>query len=571
MSYNTLSRLSLTLFWFALSASAAPQAEMDRLVDEYLAAHFTMNPSAATAAGVHDHDARLEDWTKTGRTARTEQLERFKKRFGAIAATGLTPESALDLELVRSQIDAALLDLREVRFWERNPDFYGTLVNTAIYGLISRDFAPAPERMKLVIAREEAALGVLEAGKKNLKNPPRIYTEVALEQLPGMKTFLENDVPAALKAVTDPKLVAEFKRSNTALIGALTSWETFLKTSVLPKSKGDFALGTNLFKRKLLYEEMVDIPLDKLLEIGKTDLAANQAAFKEVAQKLDPKRTVAEVLDALQKDHPEPGKLLDTVRSTTSQLKRFAQDRHIITLPAATDPIVQETPSFERALFFASLDAPGPFETKATEAYYNVTPPESTWSKEKVEEHMTGFGFGVITSTSIHEAFPGHFTQFVWLPFVKSKARKVFYANSNVEGWAHYVEQMVLDEGYGGGDLKLRLGQLQDALLRNARFIVGIRMHTQKMSYGDGISFFQKEGYLSRANAERETKRGTSDPTYLYYTLGKLQILKLREDYKKLKGDKFELRAFHDDFMKQGGAPIKIVRKALLGDESPPL
>jgi uncharacterized protein (DUF885 family) len=228
-------------------------------------------------------------------------------------------------------------------------------------------------------------------------------------------------------------------------------------------------------------------------------------------------------------------------------------------------PIVEETPPFMRALTTASMDTPGAYEKVATEAFFNVTLPEPGWKPAQVEEHLEMFNRGTIISTAIHETFPGHYVQFLWTRRLPTKTRKLLYASSNVEGWAHYCEQMMLDEGYAKGDLKLRLGQLQDALLRDARYIVGIQMHTGVMTMDQGIDFFVKEGMQVRALGERETKRGTADPTYLYYTLGKLEILKLRKDYGK------PLLQFHDDFMKQGGAPIKIVREALLGNHSPVL
>jgi uncharacterized protein (DUF885 family) len=230
-------------------------------------------------------------------------------------------------------------------------------------------------------------------------------------------------------------------------------------------------------------------------------------------------------------------------------------------------PILEETPSFERALFFASLDPPGPYETQAKEAYFNVTLPEPTWPKDRIEEHLEGFNRGTILSTAVHEAYPGHYLQFLWLPQVASKVRKLLGVNSNIEGWAHYCEQMMLDQGLGGNDPKLRLGQLQDALLRNARFIVSIEMHTGKMTFDQAIDFFVREGYQSRANGEREARRGTSDATYLYYTAGKLEIFKLRDDYRKLKGGDYSLQKFHDEFLKLGPLPIKLMRKAMLGSE----
>jgi uncharacterized protein (DUF885 family) len=232
---------------------------------------------------------------------------------------------------------------------------------------------------------------------------------------------------------------------------------------------------------------------------------------------------------------------------------------------------VEETPPFMRALTTASMDTPGPFEKIAKEAFFNVTLPEKTWDAKQTEEYLQGFNRGTIISTAVHEVYPGHYTQFVWIKRAPTKVRKLLGCSSNAEGWAHYTEQMMLDEGYGKGDLKLRLGQLQDALLRNARFIVGIQMHTGEMTVEQAVEFFVKEGYQVRPVAEKEAKRGTSDPTYLVYTLGKLEILKLREDYKKMKGDKYTLQSFHDAFLQQGYPPVKIVRRALLGNDSPVL
>ena len=243
--------------------------------------------------------------------------------------------------------------------------------------------------------------------------------------------------------------------------------------------------------------------------------------------------------------------------------------------------MLEETPPFMRALTFASMDIPGPFEQRANEAFFNVTLPEPGWTPTQVEEHMAGFNRGTVISTAIHEAYPGHCVQFLWVQRAPTKVRKLLGSGSNAEGWAHYTEQMMLDEGYGrasglpeekdGTFLKLRLGQLQDALLRNARYVVGIQMPTGDMTFDQAVEFFEKEGYQSHANAVRETKRGTRDPTYLVYTLGKLQILKLRDDYRRKAGASFRLQDFHDAFLRQGFPPVKIIRRAMLGDDSPTL
>ena len=289
---------------------------------------------------------------------------------------------------------------------------------------------------------------------------------------------------------------------------------------------------------------MVESPLDRLLEIGRQDLKRNQEEFKRVAAQIDPKRTPDQILEEAEKDHPPGGQLLQSFRDVLGGLRSFVETQQVVTIPSPVPPIVEETPPFMRALTTASMDTPGPFEKVAKEAFFNVTLPEPGWSKQQTEEYLSGFNRGTIISTAVHEVYPGHYTQFLWIANAPTKVRKLVGCASNAEGWAHYSEQMMLDAGYGKGDLKVRLGQLQDALLRNARYIAGIQMHTGNMTLQQAIDFFVKEGYQVKPVAEKEAKRGTSDPTYLVYTLGKLEILKLREDYNRKKQGKASLQEF---------------------------
>src|SRR5579863_4601649 len=541
---------------------AQPSAQqVDRFFDDV---YFKFNPTIGTSSGFHQYDALLEDYSKAAVDAQIRSLHGAEKEFSALPADP-------DRDLILNYIRATLLDLEQVRTWEKNPDIYSSGVTNSIFVIMSRTFASPDARLQSVIARERQFPAVFDAARANLKNPPRIYTEIAIEQLPGIVSFFQNDVPAAFKQVTDAKLLAEFQRSNASSIDILKRYEDFLKNDLLGRSGGDFRIGADLFHKKLLYEEMVDLPLDKLLEIGMADLRRNQRAFAKTAAQIDPSKTPQQILDETTRDHPAPDHLLQSFRDVLGGLKDYITAKKIITIPSPVLPILEETPPFMRALTTASMDTPGPYEKVAKEAFFNVTLPESSWTPQQVEEHMQGFNRGTIISTAIHEAYPGHYVQFLWMQTISSKVRKLLGANSNDEGWAHYCEQMMLDEGYGNGDLKLRLGQLQDALLRDARYIVGLEMHTGQMTYEQGIDFFVHEGYQSRTNGERETKRGTSNPTYLYYTLGKLEILKLREDYQKLRGSAFTLKEFHDRFMREGTPPIKIVRRALLGNDSPVL
>jgi uncharacterized protein (DUF885 family) len=551
-------------------ACASAQSLADRFFDEY---YFPSNPTAATSAGIHKYDDKLEDYSKKGVDARVAALKKFETQFARVSSG--TPPADADRDLVLNSIRATLLDIETIRSWEKNPDLYSSGISGSAFTIMSRTFAPPDARLKSLIARERQMPQVLKDARVNLRNPPKIYTEIAIEQLPGIVSFFENDVPLAFKPVTDAKLLADFHQTNAAVIAALKDYEKFLSGQMLPKSNGDFRLGAENYAKKLAYEEMVDIPLDRLLQVGYDDLHANQKRFREIAAKLDPKKTPQEVLTDLEKDHPAPDKLLDAFRAQIVTLRDFIIAKKIITIPSPVLPILEETPPFERALTFASMDTPGPYETVAKEAFFNVTLAEKDWKPERVEDFMRGFNRGTILSTATHEAYPGHYVQFLWMQRINSRVRKLIGANSNAEGWAHYCEQMILDEGFATDpasyQAKMRLGQLQDALLRDARYIVGIEMHTGKRTMEQGVEFFEKEGFQTHEVADRETKRGTSDPTYLYYTLGKLQILKLREDYRKMKGAQFSLQEFHDAFMQQGFPPIKIVRRALLGNDSPTL
>jgi uncharacterized protein (DUF885 family) len=543
----------------------------NELVDHFFDDFFKLNPTQATAAGFHQHDSELEDYSRQGIENQIAFAKNYLDKVNAFDSKSLSLEERQDYQLLLNTLKSTLLELEDIRSWEKNPDHYSSGLTQSAFVIMSRKFAPPAARLQSLIDREKKMPAFLAAGKANLKNPPRIYTEVAIQQLPGIVGFFQKDVPEAFTEVKDPKLLAEFHTSNAAVIAALQDYATFLKQTLLPVSNGDFRIGAENYRKKLLYDEMVDIPVDRLLQIGYDDLRRNQESFKRVAAQIDSKKTFEQIRTELQADHPEPDQLLKTFRDDLTGIRQFIIDKHIVTIPSPVPPIVEETPPFARALTFASMDTPGPYEKVATEAFFNVTLPESDWPKERTESFMGQFNRSTMISVAVHEVYPGHYVQFLWVPAAPSKIRKLLGCSSNAEGWAHYTEQMMLDEGYGNGDLKLRLGQIQDALLRDARYIVGISMHTGKMTFDEAVQFFQKEGYQTQATAEVETKRGTSDPTYLVYTLGKLEIMKLRADYKEKKGSGFSLQEFHDTFLKQGFPPIKIVRQTMLGDDSPTL
>jgi uncharacterized protein (DUF885 family) len=569
-----------------LSADGAVQT-FNFLADQYFSdVYFHFAPTLGTQAGLHQYDPQLEDYSAANIQKEIAALHAFEKKVEAIDPSALDASVAADRQILLNNIRSQLLTLETIRPWEKNPDIYSSGITNSAFVIMERPYASTNIRLRSLAAREKLMPAVLLEARKNLKNPPKIYTEIALEQIDDNISFFQNDVPSAFlsgpDAATDAEAKAAFAKSNAAVIDALKSYGAWLKSDLLPRSNGDYKFGADTFSKKLRYDEMVDIPLDRLLQIAFDDLHKNQAEFARIAKEVDPIKTPQQVLAELAGIHPAPDKLLNTFNETFASLITFIDTHHIITIPSKVEPTLEETPPFMRATTQASMDPPGPFETHSTKAYFNVTLPEKDWTPEHVAEHMAAFNVGTVISTSVHEAYPGHYVQFLWQNQFPSTIRKVLGANSNIEGWAHYTEQMMLDQGYAAAQSNatpeqireaklIRLGQLQDALLRDARFVNSIKLHNGQFTFEQAVDFFVTDGYQSRSVAVMETKRGTADATYLYYTLGKLEIMKLRADMMKKQGAAFNLETFHNDFMRQGFAPIKVIRKAMLHDDSPVL
>ena len=560
----------ITILLATMSINAKPRS-FQQLVDAYFDDYFKANPSQATGVGFHQHDRELEDFSLAAHQHNRHKLLEYLAAFQAVNPRTLSPLERDDREVMIATVHSILLEEDRVQMWRKNPDNYSSAVTSSIFSLIKRNFAPLEERLRSVIEREKQIPRALSQARDVLRNPPKIYTDIAIEQLPGNIDFFQSTVPEAFKDVRNAELVADFKHSNDMAITALKAYQTWLQNDLLPRSRGSFAIGAENYRLKLLYDEMVDVPLPKLLKIGYAQLRKDQRAFVETARKIDPNKTPEEVLKELEKDHPSATTLISSAQQQLNGLRQFLIDRKIITVPGGAQAQVVETPPFQRATTFASMDTPGPYESSATEAYYNITLPDPSWSKEKQEEYLEGYNYPLLSNVSVHEVWPGHYTQFLWVknnPEL-SKVRKLTGAGSNAEGWAHYSEQMVLDEGLNNDNPRYRLAQLVDALLRDCRYIVGIKMHTQGMTMDQAKEFFIKEGRQQPVVGEMETKRGTGDPTYLMYTLGKLEILKLREDYRRKMGAHFSLQDFHDRFIKAGSPPVKIVRRELMGKDGP--
>jgi uncharacterized protein (DUF885 family) len=531
---------------------------------EILKDYFRRNPTIAVDLGVHTYDERLDDFSAASVEDELAATRAFLARLEAIDEKWLPPAQQIDREWLTHVLQASVLQLDVIRPWARDPDVYSSGLTNAAYVMIKRDFAPPETRMTALIARMRAMPDALMDARRNLSHPPRVYTEIAIDQLDGNRDFFDTAIVEAFAGVTDPVLRAEFDDARRNVMRAMADYKQWLQSDLLPRSDGAFAYGAETYRKRLWAEEMIETPLDELLAAATADLRKNQAAFVETAKRIDASKRAAAVLAEVETHHPPAGALLSTTQAELDALAAFVRDHHIVTVPPAPPARVKETPPFLRATTSASMDIPGPFETRATEAYYNMTLPDPAWPKADQDAFMAQWYEPAIANVSVHEVWPGHYLQFLYAKGLSSDIRKVFGAATNSEGWAHYVEQMMIDEGFHANDPRYRLAQLQDALLRDVRFIVGIRMHTAGMTMAEAEAMFQREAYQSAPVARAETRRGTSDATYGYYTMGKLAILKLRDDYRARLGSTFNLQAFHDAFVRVGPLPIPLVRRVLM-------
>ena len=533
------------------------------LANQYYADSFKQNPIQATFSGLHTYDAQLGDFSAAAVARQLQMDHAYLDKLHAIDRAALSPEVAIDWMILENALNDDLLLNGTLEQWRHNPDLYSQAATGSIFGIITRAYAPLPVRAKNVIARERQIPAMLEAAKRNITSVDATTKLIAYQDTSGSADFFAQTVPLAFAGMHDAALQAQLKTANASARSAVRAYATWIKTI---KPSGTFAIGSDAYQKRLKYEDGVDLSLAEYLAVGEKELARLKAEFVATAKKIDPKHTPFEVYQEISKDHVPPSQLLKAAAGDLTQLRAFIVAHRIITLPADASIKVVETPPFERATTTASFDSPGPLETVATQTYYNVTPVDPTWSKKQVEEYMASLSNYERPIISAHECYPGHFTNYAIDKHLNlSLTRKLNWNQAFGEGWAHYDEQMMVDEGWGNGDPKVRLAQLDEALLRAARFVVGVKLHTQGMTVAQAEDFFVNEGMQGRQIGVEETLRGTQDAMYGYYTLGKLMILKLRADYKKKLGSAYTLEKFHDALLAHGDPPLPLLRPLLLG------
>jgi uncharacterized protein (DUF885 family) len=540
---------------------------LQHFIDDLLGYLHEVHPTLATLDGVHTHDDLLEDFGRSTIDAESHALSGYLRRLDEIRPDGLTPIERLEHRMIRDNVRARMFELEEIRTWENNPQHYADILASSIAGQALFTHAPAAERARRVVSKLRQTPRLIQAARDNVKDPPGIFVKVGLETMRGALTFIERDLPRAFSSVDDLHLLGDLADAQAEASQAIGAFINYLETDLAPRARGSFRLGRGNFEQKLKLEEGLSVPIDRLLAIATRELKTTQDAFKSLAGRMnggDPLATWART----KAEHPEPGGLVSAGREQLEELAIFLERQSLVSLPAGEPITVAPTPEFYR-WSSASMWTPGPFETKPTRAYYYLTDVDPSWPPDRQEEHLRDFNFPTMWSISIHEVYPGHFLHYQHLRRVESKARKsiMFAPASFVEGWAHYCEQMMVEAGFRRDEYGVKLGQLAEALIRLARFIVGIRLHTEDMSVEQGVRFFRDEAFLEEGNARREAERGTFDPTYLVYSAGKLMLLKLRQDYKQQQGKAYSLRTFHDTLLGNGTAPFWLHRQLMLGGD----
>ncbi len=548
--------------------SAMAAADFPKLVNDYLQNLYSRHPSLAFASGIHAWDGQLEDLSSAALADEVAAIKKFQSRLEKIPPLALGFSDIFDYQIIASNMKSRLLELEQIKNYERNPMIYSDIISTALLQIAMFEYAPIDSRLRHAIAKEKLVPRLLDAARANVKGVPPIYLKIALESFTGTLSFIQTDLPKAFASVKDAKLQADFRKSTKTAVDAIAKYIKYLR-QLKPDPAVPFAIGKQNYEAKLRYDEGIDIPLDTLLTIANRELANTQAEFRKTAAQIDPNRPPMQVWADVQKDHPKAGALVAEAQKQLDALVKFIEEKKIVTLPAGEKPVVAPTPDFMRHST-ASMWTPGPFETRPLPARYLITDVDPKWSEREKEEYLSSLNYAQLWTTSIHEAYPGHFVQGEYLKQVESPVRKswALAPNSFVEGWAHYTEQMMIEEGFMNSDPKIKLGMYADALLRLCRFVVGIREHTDGMTVKQATRFFMDNGFMGETPARIEAERGTFDPTYLVYSVGKLAILKLREDYKRYRKDEFSLQEFHDHLLSNGNAPLWVHRQMLMpGDK----
>ena len=543
-------------------------------VDRYLDGFARRHPSIAAGNGLHDHDDRLDDFSAQAIAAEIATLKTAAAELAAFSDSSLTPDERVDKRILAGVIDGWLLEQETLQNWKRNPMTYATALSDGVHNLMTMENDAAPVRMRRIIAKLAGVPALLQAARTNIVNPPRIFAERGLGMMRGASTMLTTDLPVAFVTAKGTPLMDSLLSAATVAAKEIDAYTADFEKTVLPTASGEWKIGGDAVARRYRAEELIDVPLADLAALGERELKLAQERFRAAAQRLAPGADPQATWLTIRRHHPKRGEVVAAAQAVVDSLTRFVAAKNLAVVPNGERVVVKPAQPF--SLGFASMHASPPLEKTPLQSFYYITDADSLESPAQQDAWLERFNYASLAITSAHEAMPGHWLHSVHMRDTPGKIRRIWIGlnpfpqpSSGQDGWAHYAEELVVEQGFMNGDPRYELAQLSDALTRICRLLSGIRLHTGEWTLAQAQACFEQQAYVAAPAAKREAERGTYDPTYGGYFLGKRGMLTLRRDVKAAQGDKFSLREFHERVMKNGIAPIWAHRQLLLpGDTS---
>ena len=556
-----------------MRGTAQARSPFAAMVDEYLDRFAAYHPSIAAGNGLHGHDGQLEDFSAAAIAGEVTWLRATRKRLDTVDVARLTADERVDHRILQGIIDGWLLDLDTVRTWTRNPMIYASAVSDGVHDLMTMESSAAPERLRQVVTKLRGVPSLLAAARANIHTPPRVFVERAAVMFRGVADLLAHDLPLAFADVKDPALQGELRAASDAARRAVEQYATELETTALKTATGSYVIGTANVEARYRAEELIDAPAATLLAVGERELKTTQAAFTAAAARVDPKRAALDVWRDVLNDHPKRGEVAPAAQKIVDELFAFIRARRLVDLPQGERVIVAAAPAYDLGL--ASMHSSPPLEPHPVKSFYYITDAQAGWPLERQNAWLQKFNYATLADITAHEVAPGHYVHSLFMRRTPGKIRRIWIGlnpfpqpSSGQDGWAHYAEQLVSDEGFKQDDPRYRLAQTSEALTRICRLISGLRLHSGEWSIDRAAQLFEQEAHLPAPAARQEAVRGTYDPTYGGYFLGKMAALKLRHDVQAARGSAFNLREFHERVMSNGIAPWWAHRQLLLpGDQ----
>jgi uncharacterized protein (DUF885 family) len=545
--------------------------EFNKLVDQILDFRCKAGPVLATILGIHKYDHKLDKTDQEFRRRYIKKAKEYLKKLEKLSLDvpkgkiRLSANEKIDLIILRNSLEVEIAEEEKIRWFNRLPLIYPQTALRGCNFLILREFAPLSKRMKSVLARLKQVPRLMKEGQGNLrrgKNIPEIWTQIAIDTTVSGKQFLKKKIPHLAERV--PQIKKELLRANRKAITAFDEYESFLRKKLLPESRGDFATGKRLFDFLLSVKHQLPYIADDLLAIGNRIIKETQAEMKALAKKIDPTKSWIRVLEDLKRKHPAKENLLEFYKKEVARAKEFVKKKDLVTIPKKESLSVIETPVYNRPSLPLAAYMPPDRSEKRKRGFLWITPVNEKLSPEKQNQQLQGhsvYGAGV---TAVHECYPGHHIQLLTSSKIKSKVRRQMGTPLFAEGWALYCEQMMYEQGFFTRP-ETRLFQLRNQLLRACRVVIDVSLNTKRMSFKQAVNMLVKIAKIDPIRASGEVRFYCYMPTYpMSYTLGKLEILRLREDYKKAKGKAFKLKDFHDKLLSYGSIPVQMIRQRML-------